>query len=184
MEEIFKNISEILGYEEFNMYEINATGVLRRATDCRRAKKGSILKWSQDGQEYLITEITAGGKPKKIKQHRAIACLFLPNPRNLLCVDHVNGNREDNRLENLRWCNNSENGMNSKKGSNNSCGFKNILKTNDKGRFYWKISIIWQGKQKQKYFRCNETDTVPPPEVIGERNRLLIELHGDFARFE
>ena len=41
--------------------------------------------------------------------HRVVASLFIPNPDNLPCVDHINGVYTDNRVENLRWVTYSEN---------------------------------------------------------------------------
>lgn len=44
--------------------------------------------------------------------HRAVAELFIPNPENKPCIDHINGNKHDNRVCNLRWVTHSENMLN------------------------------------------------------------------------
>lgn len=49
---------------------------------------------------------------KNCYKHRLIAVQFIPNPDNLPQVDHINHNRTDNRIENLRWVSSSGNSRN------------------------------------------------------------------------
>ena len=51
---------------------------------------------------------------KKITIHRLVGISFIPNPDNLPEIDHINNDKLDNRVENLRWVTRSENSMNKK----------------------------------------------------------------------
>lgn len=73
----------------------------RRARGCVRAPT-VINGYEQVG-------LSVNGIYKDIKVHRAVALAFLPNPDNKPQVNHKNGIRNDNRLENLEWVTCSEN---------------------------------------------------------------------------
>lgn len=169
----FKPISSIPGYEEYTEHEMDIYGTIRR--------DGRVLKW-QTVKGYLQFTLRMNGNHKGLKQHRAIALLFIPNPDNKPCVDHCNGNRCDNRVENLRWCTYSENNHNRTAQCDNVSGYKNIYKHCQQGKYWcWKIQIILNGKKFTKSFKCLQDDTEPPAEVIAYRDQMLREHHGEFA---
>lgn len=59
------------------------------------------------GYEYVC--LSKNGKTKKYRIHRLVGELFIPNPMNKPQINHIDGNKQNNRIDNLEWCNNSEN---------------------------------------------------------------------------
>lgn len=58
---------------------------------------------------YKYVELTKNKQRKKHLLHRIIAIAFIQNPYNKKEVNHINGIKTDNRIENLEWCTRSEN---------------------------------------------------------------------------
>lgn len=84
---------------------------------------------------YLQITLCYKGAAKDFYGHRLVASYFIPNPKNKPCVNHKNGIKTDNRIENLEWCTDSENqkhsystGLNNRNGENNG---KSKLKKQD-----------------------------------------------------
>jgi hypothetical protein len=65
--------------------------------------------WKEKNGYMRIGLRKNGEKQKNFKVHRLLALHFLPNPENKSDVDHINGFKDDNRLENLRWLTHKEN---------------------------------------------------------------------------
>ena len=90
-------------------------------------------------------------------------------------VDHINGNKRDNRRENLRLCNSSENNRNVGKKSTNTSGFKGVSWYKGEGK--WRAQIRVDGKKKHLgYFDDPET-------AYRSYCRAATKFHGDFKHF-
>lgn len=75
----------------------------------KRKLKERILKHSFRVDGYPFIRLCVKCKVKSYSIHRLIAEVFIPNPRGLPCVNHINGVKTDCRIENLEWCTHREN---------------------------------------------------------------------------
>lgn len=72
-------------------------------------KKGRVLKQTKNSKGYLCVSIHKDGKQRVIESHLLIAKTFLPNPENKPQVNHIDGNKKNNCIENLEWVTAREN---------------------------------------------------------------------------
>lgn len=111
--EIWKNISvspihqvsNIGHVRSVDMY-VNAHNVQTRQP-YKRFVKGRIRVLDHGSRGYLMVRFTSKGKYYPV--HRLVALAFIPNPKNLPQINHKNGIKHDNRVDNLEWCTISEN---------------------------------------------------------------------------
>lgn len=97
-----ENFEDLKGYE--NNYQISNLG------NIRSKKSLKVLKFYIHYKEgYKMIELSKNGVSKKHTIHRLLALQFIDNPNNKGCVNHKDGNRLNNSLDNLEWTTNSEN---------------------------------------------------------------------------
>jgi HNH endonuclease/NUMOD4 motif len=95
------------------------------------------LKPQVGSNTYMQVVLTDDQKKATKLVHVLVAQLFIPNPENKGYVDHINHNRHDNRVENLRWVSQSQNLQNKSKHKNNTSGVTGVSFYNGK----WKAQI-------------------------------------------
>lgn len=106
------------------------------------------------------------------KAHRLVFLLhhgYLPR-----CIDHVNGNKDDNRIENLRPATHQENNRNARLRKDNQAQAKGVVRIKDRWRAY-----IYVGKKQHNLGRFDRIE-----EAKAAVAEARIWLHGDFARFK
>jgi hypothetical protein len=106
--EIYK---DVVGYE--GIYQVSNLGNVKRILLSRGVHwnhaNGNILKPFKETNGYLQIGLLRNGKRKYFMHHRLIAQAFIDNPNNYPCINHINGIKTDNRIENLEWCTHSQN---------------------------------------------------------------------------
>lgn len=68
-----------------------------------------ILKQRLNRDGYYYVNLSINGKTKTYKPHRLVAQMFIPNPNNLPQVNHKDGDKTNNNIDNLEWCDASYN---------------------------------------------------------------------------
>lgn len=113
--EIWKEIS---GYEGY--FEVSNLGnfrskdrVIKYKSNGTRLYPGKFLKTETIVEGYQRIVLMKEAIKKRYMCHRLVAQEFVPNPDNKPYVNHINGNKADNRAENLEWVTQSENELHS-----------------------------------------------------------------------
>lgn len=106
MKEVWKDIP---GYEKF--YQASNTGKVRSIDRIINNRKyvGVVLKPVVNEWGYKIIVLTKLGKKKNTRVHRVIAKTFIKNTNNKPCVNHKDGDKTNNHVDNLEWCTHKEN---------------------------------------------------------------------------
>lgn len=95
---------EVYGFDV--LYEISNTGKLRTK---HHGKKGYTSEYRNispldNGNGYLRVNLRLNRKQKTVYIHKLVAQAFVPNPKSLTEVNHIDENKQNNNAENLEWC--------------------------------------------------------------------------------
>ena len=89
-------------------YEVSNSGKIRSNNYLGHGGQKE-LSLAKDQKGYLRVRIFMAGTRKTVKVHREVAKAFIPNPDNKPEVNHKDGNKENNRVDNLEWSTSLEN---------------------------------------------------------------------------
>jgi len=136
MEEIWK---DIIGYE--GLYQVSSLGRVKSLVNKNKPfKKNTVSKVG-----YYHVAIWKNNKQLLLYIHRLIGIYFIDNPDNKKYINHINGNKLDNRIENLEWVTNQENSHHSTSNrANRSSKYVGVFAHSGK----WE-SACWFNNKKQ-----------------------------------
>ena len=113
----------VKGYE--GLYEVDSMGNVYSCVQTSSRRKGK-LKPCNRSNHYLYVNLYKDGKATKYFVHRLVAEAFIPNLKRLPEVNHIDGNKQNNSVDNLEWCTRSQNTSHAfKTGLRNYNGCKN-----------------------------------------------------------
>jgi len=146
---------EIIDYPNYLIYEDGRV---------YSKKYKRFLKPYSDKDGYYMVGLCKDGKRKLCKIHRLIALYYLPLVDGKDYVDHIDRDKTNNNISNLRWVNHSENKINTPIYKNNKCGHKHIHLTASNT---YKIHIKRNGKDVyNKTFKTLEEAIVARDDFI------------------
>ena len=150
-------------------YEVSNFGNVRNATARR------ILKPGNNGHGYSHVVLCECGKRKTITVHKLVAQEWLQNPDGKLCIDHIDSNRANNHVENLRYATSSENNRDAKKTASKTSSVY-------KGVYLHKLSNKWASYIDIRGVRTHLGLFKDEREAANAYNAAAIEHYKKFAR--
>lgn len=151
---------EIIGYED--RYMVSNTGivksidryVLNKLTGNLNFKKSREL-YSKHKSGYSQVTLMKDGKPKIYKVHRLVAIHFISNPKNKKFVNHKDGNRSNNHVDNLEWCTQWENNTHKSLNRKSTSKYPGVSFTSSIKK--WRAQLRYKGKSyNMGYFDLEE----------------------------
>lgn len=156
MNEIWKDIK---GYE--GLYQISDLGRVKRL-EGKRYDRNQILKerivkttYPKNGW-YPYLSLCKNGVYKNFHIHRLVAEAFIPNPSNYPCVNHIDGNKQNNDISNLEWCTFQHNNIEAFRLRLNKGTIKAVLQYDMEGNFIKEWESIVSAQKVYGYIHISD----------------------------
>ena len=109
--EVWKDIEEFKGlYQVSNLGQIRSIDrITEYKTGAKRLTKGVVLSIGKNKLGYSQVGLSKNDKCYSRRVHRLVAQAFIPNPNRYKEINHIDGNKQNNNVDNLEWCNRKQN---------------------------------------------------------------------------
>jgi len=132
-----------MNLEEYRQIYNHDNYMVSNRGNVKNIKTNRVLKLNFDGYYVNVNIVDNDGKQSTKRVHRLVAAAFLDNPSNYKCVDHIDLNKINNNVDNLRYVSYSINGLHRLKIKKEcSSKFKGVCF--DKKRNKWRVSFCGQ----------------------------------------
>ena len=138
IKEIWK---DVVGYE--NLYQVSNFGNVKR--------KGKTKNLCKSKNNYYGVKLCKNNIKKYMSIHRLVASAFIPNPKSLPQVNHIDGNKFNNYVNNLEWVSQSDNEKHAYLlGLTKPTRISPVIKYDLNGNYIEKYNSIQEAKEKNK----------------------------------
>lgn len=166
--ETWKDIRDYEGlYKISNLGRIKS---LERIDYSGHKLEENLISICKSGSGYMCVNLCKNGIQKSHRLHRIIAITFIPNPNNYNQINHLDGIKLNNRIDNLEWCDNSRNQRHA---------FEIGLKIMPKGENHWGSKLT---KNDILKIRKLYNDGFWPSDIQGEFENISVSNISQIAR--